>query len=366
MNPVQTNDRNNTNAVRPGRRGASAGFTLVELLAVIAVIFLLVAIIAVVSTGALRRAGEARTAALQRTIGVAIETFRNDLGYIPPQVLREVGGDGSVAEGVITPRTEALLLNRPAIEIAQNERYMSEYSLTVYLLGIGVFDADNAPNGSTGVDPGGYDGHDGVAGPGLKDPGRTRAWKDASELRDGNPVHQVSRTGRTYGPYLDFGALESSLAFDEERGLYQILDTFGEPIRYYTGWPTNDPNDPGNAAKRTVARVPIELWSPELYDAVLLSGSGSLGQRALDVDPGIDRALISAEFALLSAGDSRENHIVGGGEALAPFGDQTVTEDRSPLDIGFDGQGLVDFDASGKEGRERVLEFLESNVRYTP
>ena len=62
----------------------TAGFTLVELLAVVAIIAVLVSILAPVYTGAKIKAKVTRVHSDLRQIGVAIEAYKEDCGGLPP------------------------------------------------------------------------------------------------------------------------------------------------------------------------------------------------------------------------------------------------------------------------------------------
>jgi prepilin-type N-terminal cleavage/methylation domain-containing protein len=62
----------------------TAGFTLVELLAVVAIIAVLVSILAPVYTGAKIKAKITRVHSDLRQIGVAIEAYKEDCGGLPP------------------------------------------------------------------------------------------------------------------------------------------------------------------------------------------------------------------------------------------------------------------------------------------
>jgi len=64
-------------------KGRSSGFTLVEVLIVVAILGLLAAIAAVALPGALDRARQRRTMMDLHTIGVALESYSNDLSFYP-------------------------------------------------------------------------------------------------------------------------------------------------------------------------------------------------------------------------------------------------------------------------------------------
>jgi prepilin-type N-terminal cleavage/methylation domain-containing protein len=340
------------------------GFTLTELLITIAIVAVLVAIVGVVSTQAISRSRDAQTAAVQRSIGQGIASFKTDFGYSPPLVLERDGPNpGDVAEGILTPDVLQQLQgldNSDLRERLRNERYASEYSITVYLLGIGRLNPD-ADADDFGVNPNGFARHDGVAGPGLKNPGQTKAWVDPADLRDGDLNVQPSPLGRTYGPYLDLGSFESALVLDADdsgsvaggRGLYKIEDPFGTPIRYYRDWPINDPDDPGNRSLSSLAGVPPELFTGDALGAfqAAVADGGSLNAAVGGLDASVDRSLIGAEYALLSAGDDRL------------FGED-LNQDGQP-DVGFGDDGSVQFTVTGAAAREAFYEAVGDNVRFT-
>jgi len=334
------------------------GFSLVELLVVVAVIALLVTLVTVVASGALRSAGDARSAGILRSVGQGIAVFESDHGYVPPLVL-EGATAGSTASGMLTPellRVASNLSNSDVRERVREQRYMSEYSLTVYLLGIGRLNPD-ADATDYGLNPSGFAGHDGEAGPGLKSPGSTRAWADPRALNSDTIEISPTRQGRVYGPYLDLATLDDSLVLDEDRGLFAIEMPSGERLRYYSGWPTNDPDDPANAAKRTLGGVPPELLSPEAleaWQAETVSSGGDLQAGYRSMSAGADRALLGAKYALLSSG------------ADGKFGD-LVEGAATRTEIGFDSDGLVDFSDIENDFQERsMFELIGDNVRFVP
>jgi len=338
-------------------------FTLTELLAVTVVVFILITLVTVVSTSVISGSRAARDLAQLNSISQAIETFETDFGYIPPLIPR-TDADGNVLEGVATPTVLAQTSGDTARDILIANRYMSEYSITVYLLGIGRFDTD-APQNDRGLNAGesGYRGHDGAAGPGIRNPGRSRCWKDPADLASNTLDHQVTSTGRVYGPYLDLGAVEQALAFDEERGLYTIADTWGTPIRYYAGWPTRDPDDPANPDRVSIERTPVELWNPELLDEYLQTVVAA-GEPFTDIDTSVDPALVSADYALLAAGDNPDKVLDLQGDPIPPFGDRVRSEaDGSTVTIELGNDGRLNFPPASTNALPQVRRFLESNVR---
>lgn len=305
----------------PSRR---RGFTLIELLVVFVIILILVGILIVALGGAISSARRSKTVAQLQSIGTAIDAFETDFRYVPPLVTPElVSPDTSPTRtGLVTPRTWAQSGGNPSDlnDYYEDARYNSEYSLTVYLLGIGALnpdetDDDGIANSSTAL-------HDGVPGPGFKAPGDLRAWK--VQPPSGPLRHEPQLTGRTYGPYLDIGTLEGLVEFDDDRGLYKILDVWGNPIRYYSGW-TGIEIVNGNR-RPTLREIPIELRSSQSVEAEL---AGADLAQLLEFDD----ELRTAQYALLSAGESSDDYFGTNpytGEDntfIAPFGDVVFDTD---------------------------------------
>lgn len=330
------------------------GFTLVELLVVFIIIAILVSILVVALGGALTSARRSNTVAQMQSIGNAIDAFETDFQYVPPLVTPElVSPDSSPTRtGLVTPRTWAQSGGNPDNLNAYYEqaRYNSEYSLTVYLLGIGALNPDETDD--NGIAPNSTPSHDGVPGPGFKAPGSLRAWK--VQPPNGTLRHEPQLTGRTYGPYIDLGSLEGLVDFDEERGLYRILDTWGNPIRYYSGW-TGIRVVNGNR-QPTLDEIPIELRSTDGLQAEL--GGANLSE-LLEFDD----ELRTSRYALLSAGASADDYFGTNpytGEAnttISPFGD-----------VVFDTNGstsLVDSYGTLNVAQQRSFEEqVSSNLRY--
>jgi prepilin-type N-terminal cleavage/methylation domain-containing protein len=337
-------------------------FTLIELVAAIAVILILVTLVAVVGNRVLSSSRDARLTAQLRAISQGIDTFEADFGYLPP-IIPEEDADGIPFTEVLTPAAAAAVTGESADDILRANRYHSPYSITVYLLGIGRI-TDDAPPDDTGIAPNGYAGHDGAPGPGIKDPGRSRCWKNPAELAAGNIEHTPTATGRTYGPYIDIASLENRLALDEDRQLYTITDDFGTPIRYYKDWPTRDPDEPLNRDRVSLERTPIELWSPELF-AEFAANNGSFD----NLDATVDSAIVGADYALLAAGDNPDKFLAPDGTPIDPFGDQYISEANGQLEtVGFDNDGTInvptdDNDPDGAVGQ--IKRFLDTNVRLT-
>lgn len=334
------------------------GFTLIELMVVFVVIALLVSILIVALGGAIESARRSKTVAQLQSISSAIDAFETDFRYVPPLVTPNlVSEDDSPArEGLVTPQTYAQSDGNPSDvdDYYRDARYNSEYTLAVYLLGIGALNPDatddfGITNNSTPL-------HDGVPGPGFKAPGPLRAWK--VQPPNGTLRHEPELTGRSYGPYLDIGTIEGLIELDETRGLYKINDVWGNPIRYYSGW-TGYRIVNGNRVP-TLEGIPLELRSSESILAQI-GGANLSEQLAFDDD------LRTAKYALLSAGESPDDYFGNNpytnvpNTNISPFGDVVFnddgTTDKVPATAGaFGGLSQVEQRSFEKQ--------VGSNLRY--
>lgn len=294
------------------------GFTLIELLVVFIIIVVLVSILVVALGNAIESSRRSKATLQLESIGNAIDSFEQDFQFVPPLVTPSlVSADSNPTRtGLVTPKTYSLSGGSPGNldEYYEQVRYHSEYTLAVYLLGIGALNPDELDD--NGIANGGTPLHDGVPGPGFKAPGDLQAWK--VQPPSGNLRHDPQLTGRTYGPYLDFGTLEGVLEFDDDRGLYKILDPWGNPVRYYSGW-TGVRIVNGNRI-RTLDEIPIELRSTEGLQA-------QAGGADLATLIGFDNELRTAKYALLSAGASSDDYFgrnpytLENNVFIPPFGD---------------------------------------------
>lgn len=294
----------------PARRA----FTLVELLVTISIILVLIAILGI----AVRGIGKSATTSQARTqlnlISQAIESFKKDFGYEPPLLSENRSGTaaGINPGGVQTPELQP---TAPLVSAAYKEiRYSSQFSLAAFLLGVGNL------NGIAGQ-PGGAvpnleavsDGnpnykalasHDGVPGPGVRNPGRYKAWKQPTG--PDQLAHSPEVTGRGYGPYLSMEQMGKYIQAVEVNRLplrarlgtvdsssnvfmYRFLDPAGNPIRYYRNWPTKDPN----TGQASVARIPVEIRDLEAVKVDIAKGSASAPRPS-------DREVMTASYMLLS------------------------------------------------------------------
>lgn len=274
-------------------RNRSKAFTLVELLVVITIITILLGLGAVALTAGRRSAIKQGAVAQLQRIDTALEAFKQDFRDYPPLVT--IPGKGpfdAPAANERLYRPDYQQGNESASVIndrLRENRFASRYSLAVYLLGVGDLNGDGMRNYNETDMP---NEDDGLDGPGFRDIGKDRFWGLAQDpSRDA-----VANSGRTYGPYLDPADLGELLV--EERinssnttGRYVINDPFGKPILYYRNWTIRDDTP---QRRPSILRVPAELRS---LDSLAAQRAGD-DAKALD----IDRQLLGASFALLSAG----------------------------------------------------------------
>ncbi len=219
-----------------------SGFTVVELLVVVGVIATLVALLIVALAAASSRAQAAKTQALMTSISQALATFERDFNYLPPPLGPEGSDDPGNRRPFLSPPlyTDSSVFSN-AGWVAQLQDYTSMTTLAEYLIG--------------------YDGAaaDGVAGNGIRDPGRDRYWNG---LAGGGHVdaRQPNQRGPVRGPYLelDDNTLLGRIEWDTQLGDYAvrlpgdpgynddaddvlnplaIVDYWGLPILYYPDHP---------------------------------------------------------------------------------------------------------------------------------
>lgn len=326
-------------------RSARRAFTLVELLAAVTVIGILIGIVFIALGGATQQARASLATRQLGTIQQGVAQFETDFGYLPPLLsdYTDVPGSGFAGTDkvLVTPEGQATFgatLQQQAEFVSdayKASRYSSEYSIAAYLIGIAELSGNATVQDRDGEDflLAADDGDDGVVGPGLRDPGPDRAWGGGSSRLDarsspGDPnTYLQPRGGQVYGPYINAAdltdAIEPELLVggnDNYIG-YQVLDPWGNPIRYYLNWPTKDPTLTGLDLQRnrTVDFLPVELRTAESADAQI---------RGNDVDLNLDRIALNSSFALLSAGApfTRTFSVSGGDDQpLIPFGDSFLT-----------------------------------------
>jgi prepilin-type N-terminal cleavage/methylation domain-containing protein len=302
----------NNTLLFPRSRRVRRGFTLIELLVTIAVIVILLGIL-IVAFGAVRTTARGTiTNRLIANVTQAIDRFEEDTGYLPPLLVPNNPGYAHVTaeptNRVETIVPEAQSDPRTAL---RNARYKSDYTLTAYLLGTGDINGD-AP-GDEDIFPN-RDEDDGVAGPGIRNPGPDKSWGGARDRDD----HDATEVGRVLGPYLDAGSLGDALRIDPQTGLYRLFDAFDSPIRYYRYWPTTEVED--GARQQTLDQVPLELLDDQsVINAVEFGDPLRLSD---------NRDVLSFEYMVVSAGAQPRTEVIVSetGDPLEQFGDILLNE----------------------------------------
>ena len=325
------------------------GFTLIELLVVISIIVLLVGITLVVASSALKTAEISSTRFLMSSVSDGLEQFHTDFGYYPPLLRDDFNRS--------TPMRDVLEIQPDAGRLLRQYRFFSMTSLPVYLVGIGRLDPADVASDS---DP---ERHDGVAGPGIRDPGPDHSWGGALDRTKNKPT----RTGRVYGPYVDLGDGDSmrpishpDLGSDDDSSVRAadstgndaldlsmpiIVDAWEQPIRYYRpGWSMRDPI----TGEFTLEYTPLELLNSEAI----------LGGFKPNLDPGIT----NSAYFLLSGGPNRK--FTGGRPMGAGSGESKVQFEPMP-DTETNTNTLNDVDlVSGS--LSRMYKMIKDNIRVTP
>ncbi|MEM1424816.1 MAG: prepilin-type N-terminal cleavage/methylation domain-containing protein, partial [Planctomycetota bacterium] len=221
------------------------GLTLVELIVVVAIIIILVTIITAGYSTVTRSAKDAKNLAFVNSVGQGVEAFRLDFNdRIPPLVTTPPGGaSAGLGNNLATSFAVPDMIDdfQDRAEAIREARYYSDLTLGIYLLGSSDLNGDGAINYSS---PGNSvpNTDDGVDGPGYKDPGQILAWKRRDPADPSRWLHQPAQTGRTYGPYLEPGNDEfiENVSFNGAI-VQQLVDSYGNPLRFYTGYPVRDP-----------------------------------------------------------------------------------------------------------------------------
>jgi prepilin-type N-terminal cleavage/methylation domain-containing protein len=336
---------------RNPQHGQRRGFTLVELLVVISIIVLLVGITIVVATNAMRSAESSATRFLMHSISDGLEQFHTDFGYYPP-LLRDDFNRSMPMRDVLEVQPDSGMLLR-------EYRFFSMTSLPVYLVGVGRLDPADVAEDS---DP---DRHDGIAGPGIRDPGADHSWGGALDRTKNKP----KKTGRIYGPYVDLGdgdamrpisitALGDKLLDSSPRGpdsagndeldlgLPIIVDSWGEPIRYYRpGWRLRDPI----SKEFTLEYTPLELLKIEAIQG--------------EFKPSLDPAITNSEYFLLSGGPNRK---FTGTRAAGAGGEDSRIQFEPMPETDTNTNTLNDIENASAQALARQYKMIRDNIRVTP
>ena len=354
-----------TRPTQPDSRTRRAGFTLVELLVTIAIIAVLLGIVIAGLFGAQSFAKRAAGTAQLQAIAQGLDAFQTDMGFYPPLISHLNDATGAIE----TPETLAAQVAKAgrnaALATAYREaRFMSEWSIAAFLIGEGDL------NGDQDADPAKLDQDDGKVGNGIRNPGASRAWK----IPSGD--HLAQNSGREYGPYLDTGFATKFLrrvpvAYDDtskrivrddvsRQYMFQLVDAFDVPVRYYQGWTTRDSTD-----EPTLLELPIELRTEAGVEKQIDTGRAS-------IEP--ERSLMTAPYGLLSAGARADRFVDSEGDSVAPFGDVVYGTDLKRNYLQADASGVFKDQSSSPmdpaglslEEQKTLLQFLKSNIRYIP
>ncbi|MBC7834617.1 MAG: type II secretion system protein [Phycisphaerales bacterium] len=248
---------NNARGRQTQARGT--GFTLIEAMVVIIIIAVLAGLVTAVAGRAVRSSRESAERELIRSLSLAVQSFKQDHGVLPPLVNDIPDPVTTATPRRVNLRTEQFLRG----EVSTNDPRYSEHSLTYYLMG--VLDEDDG----TGVPI------DGVVGPGFTAP-------DTSTT--GGMV--FSKKGRTFDAYFDplTGGRSRLVRNDPVR--ITINDRWGTPIRYYR-WST---------------RYEEDRSQPDFGEVL---GPDEIGLNipiALGGVPAVRDELRTAQYAIVSAG----------------------------------------------------------------
>lgn len=355
-------------------RARRDGFSLVELLVVVVIIVLVIGIVAVSGANVIAAGRKAATERLLSSITTAIEQFHADHGFYPPLLTHHASDPGHLSVADVQPNAFTQTANDPM----RAARYHSVYSLGAYLVGIGDLRGDGVVDGYAFETPPRPNLDDGVDGPGIRSPGPDRAWGGAANgLSLTNTAYMPPTTGRVYGPYIDVKpgramrqverrapirvdvvqTINGSSVSDTDvnwRRRFTIIDRWGNPIRYYSGWPTRD----DMSGDYSLLNVPIELFS---YDAASIYAART--NSAENTIPPRADGLMGAPYALLSAGE--DGYF---GEASNERANITYPANAMFINAGNLGLGLGVFgdDETGRRAQERHLRRLSDNIRVLP
>ncbi len=320
------------------------GFTLLELLVTVAIIVSLLGLLLVGLGKASEFAKVAKTKSLMQTLMSGLAQFKEDTGYYPPVLgvgaggvsVASLPGERGFARDLLRPPTFSNASNPTQNEIDTVNGWWSVTSLPDYLLGYDTrefdgygFDALNPSNNSPGsreIPPVGvrHPGRDGVWGAALNP--RSMASGAIGFYRQRNPGNGAGGNpnawngdgvrGAVLGPYLnlkDADILGGIAGVDaqgepvvlraEETADFDLLpkcfiDYWGRPIRFYRrGYNALDPSSFSSDFNLgdVIALRPQSIAPGTEYD----------GYRDANNDSSSTRALVAAEFALMSTGPDR-------------------------------------------------------------
>ena len=328
--------------VRTSPSNPARGFTITEMLVTVGVIVVLAGILVLSLSAASRAAQKGKTDFLMQSIKSGVERFRADHGYLPPVLGANGTNPGAPGDG----RDRRPLPGAPG---AMNG-WDSMTSLPEFLLGYDDRRMDgygyvalSSPIPPDQAEPGNRE----FPGIGFRSPGPDGVWNATLNPRGGgDPYRFISRNpgnlgnltfgnaaeipGKVYGPYIDLkddsviGEI-TGLEFEDDGGFVTqrfervllpgdegfglgdnpkvFVDYWGNPIRYYRR-AYNQISDPSGDRTdlnlgQVIALRPEEFAEGDGVDSGYLDGND---------DPFTSRALLSAEYALFSAGADKLNY----------------------------------------------------------
>ncbi|MDA0802436.1 MAG: hypothetical protein O2819_01575 [Planctomycetota bacterium] len=325
-------------------RAFPRAFTLLELLVTIGIIVALLGVLLVGLNRASAFSKVAKTQTLMHSLMSALSQFREDTGYYPPVLgvgtasgaVSSVAGTRGFARDLLAPPAIANANAPTAAEVASVNAWWSITSLPDYFLGYDTrqfdgygFDIEQPVNGSPGareIPPAGirHSGRDGVWGGALNP--KILAANAIGYYKQRNPGNGASGNPNTWdgqgvrgavlGPYLELkdsdiiGGISGADAQGEPIVLRAeetpnfdalpkcFIDYWGRPIRFYRrGYNALDP-----ASTSTDFHLSDVV---ALRPQSITPGTESDGYADTTGDTSSTRALVAAEFALLSTGPDR-------------------------------------------------------------
>jgi prepilin-type N-terminal cleavage/methylation domain-containing protein len=269
------------------RNGDSrSAFTLLELLVVITVIVLLMGILLVAIGGVRQSARTAKTRQLMESVKVAVISYREQFGQLPPEVgptglSRYDEDEWDYDYAPSSPESGTFVsTNSDPLEATPG----SDFTIAAHLLGRTI-----------SVDYGEGDREiDGVDGPGLRQPAFSGGY-----LWDGTTGQKPPSRGRVYEPFIDSrdrGAFVQTAAMPDynNQKATLVVDANGNAIRYYN---FKDPKPLTSNASRA-----LSLISPG--DVQNVAGNPPLTPTEVAAEPEkIPQQYRNLEFAIVAAGE---------------------------------------------------------------
>lgn len=365
------------------RRHNPHAFTLVELLVAIVIVGILLSLILVGTSAALAAAKTAATERFLASLSNGMESFSIDHDYYPPILNENYNNDFGSAGAALQHRlTVADFVQQTPLPddpedptnagpIERERAFNNAFSPVIYLMGVGDLNGDGIETYATQQPPR-RNLDDGADGPGLRSPGPDRSWGGARDRRlpsDGG-AHNPPVDGRVYGPYVDagvgsqvvriregqnrirftFDAADLAAANTAYQGLSCFVDTWGNPVRIYGGWPTLDPDAPaGFEQSPSMLRVPPEIRDAQRVSETIASIAG--GQSIEDASlRTVEPAIVSAPYVFLSMGSDGVS------------GHPTRDEGHTLTNVANDTGGS----AGARPYSDEVVRAISDNVRYVP